>query len=206
MDRLLSGYRRFRAEMWPSERATYEALAMYGQNPHTLVIACSDSRVDPQRVFGAGPGEMFSVRNIAGLVPPYAPDSHHHGTSAAVEYAVRVLKVKRAVVLGHAQCGGVRAMAEGAPSDAQDFVSRWMEIAAPVLETIPRVGPLHELLPKYEAAVVRLSLANLRTFPWVAEAEEAGSLQVEGFQFDIHTGVLSRLAGEDFVAVDQSSF
>ncbi|MEF2071459.1 carbonic anhydrase [Consotaella aegiceratis] len=202
MDRLIEGYRRFREETWPSEKATYEALATYGQSPHTLVIACSDSRVDPQRVFGAGPGEMFSVRNVAGLVPPYQPDSAYHGTSAAVEYAVRVLKVARVVVLGHAQCGGVRAMVEGAPSDAQGFVDRWMEIATPALNKVPHDRPKHEILPLCEAAVVRLSLDNLRTFPWLEEALQAGTLKLEGFQFDIHTGILKRLQGDELVPVE----
>ena len=108
MDRLIEGYHRFRAETWPAQRARYEALSNKGQSPETLVISCSDSRVDPQTVFGAAPGELFVVRNIAGLVPPYEPDGHYHGASAAIEYAVRVLRVPRVVVLGHAQCGGSR--------------------------------------------------------------------------------------------------
>src|SRR5688500_9049299 len=117
MDRLLAGYRRFRVEVWPAERARYEALARKGQRPETLVIACLDSRSVPQTVFGAGPGELFVVRNVAGLVPPYRPDAGYHGTSAALEYAVRVLGVAQVVVLGHAQCGGVQAMVEGAPKE-----------------------------------------------------------------------------------------
>ena len=102
---LLDGYRKFRAETWPAERARYEALSRKGQRPETLVVACSDSRVDPATVFGAVPGELFVVRNVAGLVPPYQPDAAYHGTSAALEFGVRVLGVKRIVVLGHAQCG-----------------------------------------------------------------------------------------------------
>ena len=95
MDRLIAGYRRFRAEVWPVERARYEALAKWGQRPETLIVACSDSRVDPQTVFGAVPGELFVIRNVAGLVPPYRPDAQAHGSSAALEYGVRVLKVAR---------------------------------------------------------------------------------------------------------------
>src|SRR5687767_13519465 len=128
LERLIQGYRRFRAEIWPAERTRYEALAKEGQRPETLVVACSDSRVDPQTVFGAGPGELFVVRNVAALVPPYRPDAGYHGTSAALEYGVRVLKVARIVVLGHAQCGGVRAMVEGAPTEARDFVEPWIEL------------------------------------------------------------------------------
>ncbi len=191
MDTLLEGYRRFREEIWPAERARYEALARWGQSPETMVISCSDSRVDPQTVFGAVPGEMFVLRNIAGLVPPYQPDAHYHGTSAAIEFGVRVLKVSKVVVLGHALCGGVRAMALGAPLEARDFVASWVEIARPALSSEGRDEA--ERLDRTEAAVVRLSLDNLMTFPWVAEAVDAGRLTLHGFRFDIHTGVLSRI-------------
>ena len=190
MDPLLEGYRRFRAEIWPAERARYEALAHWGQSPETMVVACSDSRVDPQTVFGAVPGEMFVLRNIAGLVPPYQPDAGYHGASAAIEFGVRVLKVSRLVVLGHAQCGGVRAMALGAPPEARDFVASWVEIAKPALSDEAA------RLENAEAAVVRLSLANLMTFPWVAEAVGQGRLALHGFRFDIHTGVLSRVEAD----------
>jgi len=199
MDRLLEGYRRFRAETWPSERGRYEALAARGQNPETLVIACSDSRVDPQTVFGAAPGELFVVRNVAGLVPRYEPDAGYHGTSAALEFGVRVLKVARIVVLGHAQCGGVRAMVEGAPAGARDFVESWVRIAEPALRSEP--GEAEDVLAHYEAEVVRLSLANLSSFPWIAEAASAGRLGLHGLQFDIRTGVLKLLDGDRFVAV-----
>ena len=197
MDRLLEGYRRFRSEVWPMERARYEALARKGQRPETLVIACSDSRVDPQTVFGAGPGELFVVRNVAGLVPPYRPDAGYHGTSAALEYAVRVLGVAQIVVLGHAQCGGVQAMVEGAPEEAQDFVEPWMKIAAPVLRALPEEVANGDVLGQCESAVVRLSLANLATFPWIAAAVAAGRLALGGFRFDIRTGVLARVEKDD---------
>ncbi len=199
MDPLLDGYRRFRAEIWPAERARYEALARWGQAPETMVISCSDSRVDPQTVFGAAPGEMFVLRNIGGLAPPYGPDGGHHGASAAIEFGVRVLKVKRLVALGHAQCGGVRAMALGAPAEARDFVASWVEIARPALSAAgDRAGRLDDI----EAAVVRLSLANLMTFPFVAEAVAAGRLALHGFRFDIHTGVLSRVEADGVSPVE----
>ena len=200
LERLLDGYRRFRADVWPGERARYETLALKGQRPQTLVISCSDSRVDPQTVFGAGPGELFVVRNVAGLVPPYRPDPGYHGTSAALEFGVRVLKVARIVVLGHAQCGGVRAMVEGAPG-ARDFVEPWMAIAESALRNIPKDMAQDDILDHCETAVVRLSLANLATFPWIAEAMAAGRLELHGFRFDIHTGVLAKLEGEGFVPV-----
>ena len=190
MQRLIDGYRRFRTETWPAERARYEALAKWGQSPETLIVACSDSRVDPQTVFGAVPGEMFVVRNVAALVPAYHPDAGYHGTSAALEFGVRVLGVSRIVVLGHALCGGVKAMVEGAPEEARDFVQPWVAMAKPVLESVPEGA---DRLTRAEAAVVRLSLNNLMTFPWIQDAVAAGKLEIHGFRFDIHTGVLDRL-------------
>jgi len=201
MERLIDGYRRFRAEVWPEARARYERLATRGQHPETLVIACSDSRVDPQTVFGAGPGELFSVRNVAGLVPPYSPDTNYHGTSAALEYGVRVLRVARIVVLGHARCGGVQAMVEGAPAEARDFVEPWMRIAEPVRRRPPPASAAGDLLTHYETEVVRLSLANLATFPWIREAVAAGRLELHGLRFDVHTGVLARLEEDGFVPI-----
>ena len=198
MDQLIEGYRRFRAETWPAARARYEALAD-GQRPETLVIACSDSRVDPAAVFNAGPGELFVIRNVAGLVPPCQPDSGYHGTSAALEFGVRVLGVKRIVVLGHARCGGVAAMVDGAPPGARDFVEPWVRLARPALARAPAPGT--DRLTHYETEVVRVTLANLLTFPWIAAAVEAGRLRLSGMRFDIHTGVLSRLASGGFEPV-----
>ena len=204
MERLIEGYRQFRRNIWPAERDRYEALAHWGQRPETLVIACSDSRVDPQTVFGAVPGELFVVRNMAGLVPPFQPDARYHGTSAALEYAVRVLRVRRIVVLGHALCGGIRAMVEGAPKNARDFVEPWVAIAEPVLKNIPPGIPSDQVLAHCEAEAVRLSLDNLQSFPWVREGVDGGSLELLGFRFDIHTGVLSSLVDGDFVQIEVS--
>ncbi len=202
MDRLIEGYRRFRTETWPAERKRYEALARTGQRPATMVVACADSRVDPQTVFGAAPGELFVVRNVAGLVPPYHPDAGYHGTSAALEFGVRVLKVSQLVVLGHAQCGGVQAMVEGAPAEAQDFVASWMGLARSAIDpTLPQRDS-REALDRYEFEVVRISLANLKTFPWIQAAVDEGRLTVHGFSFAIHTGVLSHLEGDRFVPVE----
>lgn len=202
MDDLLAGYRRFRSDVWPDARTRYQALALKGQTPRTLIIACSDSRVDPAAVFGAGPGELFVIRNVAGLIPRYVPDGGNHGTSAALEYGVRVLKVARIVVLGHAQCGGIRAMVDGAPDEAQDFVQSWMQIAKDaVLRPHPEWDKSVDIHDHYEEEVVRISLAHLRTFPWIAAGEADGSLTLDGCRFDIHTGVLSRLVGEEFVPV-----
>jgi carbonic anhydrase len=200
MDRLIEGYRRFRAEIWPGERARYERLAEAGQRPEVLVIACSDSRVDPATVFGAVPGQLFMVRSVAGLVPPYGPDMGYHGTSAALEYGVRVLKIPRVVVLGHAQCGGVQAMLQGAPG-ATDFVAQWMAIAQPALRHVEETAHGKDVMTQCETEVLRLSLANLLTFPWIAEEVKAGRLQVEGFHFGIQSGVLAKLEGDGLVPV-----
>ncbi len=200
MDHLLAGYRRFREQHWPAERSRYQALAREGQSPETMMVACSDSRVDPQTVFCAGPGELFVVRNVAGLVPPYQPDGHSHGTSAALEFGVRSLKVRRIVVLGHAQCGGVQALVKGAPVGF-DFIQPWMAIAEPILDDTARTMSEEEFLVHCEREIVRLSLANLLTFPWIAEAVESGHLVLEGFRFGIRNGVLERLEGTHFIPV-----
>ena len=198
MEDLIEGYRRFRAEIWPAERARYEALAHWGQSPETMILACSDSRVDPQTIFGAVPGEMFVLRNVAAIAPPYQPDSPgYHGASAALEFGVRVLKVSRLVVMGHAQCGGVRALVYGPPPQARDFVASWVEIGKPAL---PESGAAS--LPEVEAALVRLSMTNLMTFPWISEAVAAGRLSVQGFMFDIHNGVLTRVTPEGVEPVE----
>jgi carbonic anhydrase len=200
MDHLIEGYRRFRDTTWPTEKARYEALAHWGQSPDTLVVSCSDSRVDPQTVFGAVPGELFVVRNVAGLVPPYEPDGHYHGASAALEYAVRVLKVGHVAVLGHALCGGVQAMLQGAPN-AQDFVEPWMKMAEGILRNVPLGVTGNDLVAYCETEVIRLSLANLMSFPWVDEAVAAGRLKLQGFRFDISSGVLAQLDGARLVPV-----
>jgi carbonic anhydrase len=201
MDHLLEGYRRFRAGVWPTERDRYETLSVNGQHPDTMVLTCADSRLDPQTIFGAGPGELFVVRNIAGISPPYEPDEHHHGTSAALEYGVRVLKVRQILVLGHGQCGGVQAMVQGVPAEAGDFVGRWMKLAESVMQRKPK-EQTDDVLRHYENEVVRLTLENLMTFPWIAEAVKGGRLTLRGGWFGVRHGVLAMLDGDRFVPVD----
>src|SRR5689334_9868584 len=180
MDVLIEGYRRFRAETWPQQRARFEVLAAAGQSPQTMVIACSDSRVDPQMIFSAGPGELFVVRNVANLVPPYMPDAAFHGTSAAVEFGVRVLGVRDLVVMGHALCGGVQGLLNGVPPAAGDFVAGWITIAARAREVALRCDDPEARQEAGEHEAVRISLDNLMTFPWVAEAVAAGRLRLHG--------------------------
>lgn len=201
-DALLSGYRRFREGHWAEAKAEYEALAA-GQKPHTLIVACSDSRADPALIFDAAPGQLFVVRNVANLVPPYEPDGHLHGVSAALEFGVKVLNVSRIVVMGHAHCGGVSAMRNGAPENCQDFVAPWVEQAAPIVRHVCEEAAPEEAEQAAEEAVVRLSLRNLRTFPWIAEREAAGELTLTGLHFGIADGVLRALSGPGrFEALD----
>ena len=131
MEDFIAGYRRFRAGTWRNERARFDALSKFGQKPRALVIGCSDSRTDPQMVFNAAPGELFVIRNVANLVPPYGPDDQPHGISAAIEFAVQALKVPQIIVMGHAMCGGIAALLSGAPAEVSDFVEQWVRIAEP---------------------------------------------------------------------------
>jgi len=189
-DPLISGYRRFRADRWPTAKAEYEALAADGQTPHTLIVACSDSRVDPALIFDAAPGQLFVVRNVGNLVPPYEPDGQLHGVSAALEFGVKVLNVSRIVVMGHAHCGGVAAMRDGAPDSVRDFVAPWIAQGTPVVRRVAEAVDPSEVEQASEEAVVRLSIDNLRTFPWIAEREAEGALTLTGLHFGIAQGLL----------------
>jgi len=200
VDELLEGYRRFRAEQWPERRAVFERLADRGQSPRTMVVACSDSRVDPTMIFDAEPGELFVLRNVANLIPPYEPDAAYHSASAALEFAVRVLEVERLIVLGHAMCGGIRALLNGAPAPARDFLVPWMRIAEPAKERVLAraaaggpAGTPEELQTACEREAIKLSLERLLTFPWIAERVRDGRLQLVGMSFDIRSGVLDAL-------------
>ncbi|MGY2048392.1 carbonic anhydrase [Methylobacterium sp. JK268] len=188
-DTLTEGYRAFLDDRFARERGRYEALAE-GQSPEIMVISCCDSRVSPEVVFDARPGELFVVRNVANLVPPFETGGEYHGTSAALEFAVQALKVKHIVVLGHARCGGVRAFADSAaPLSPGDFIGRWVSLIAPAAE---RVDPEADgdYLQRLEYATVENSLRNLMTFPCVKILVERGRLQLHGAHFGIATGEL----------------
>ena len=194
---LIDGYRRFRAGDYVEQRQRYDALANRGQSPKVMVIACSDSRVDPTRVFDTEPGQMFVVRNVANLVPPYEPGGGQHGASAAVEYAISQLEVHHIVVFGHAHCGGIQASLDGRFDDAADgeggFIGRWMSMIAPARDRIrvaAGLSPDIDAAAALELEAIRLSLANLRSFPFVAAAEAAGSVRLQGAHFGIADGVL----------------
>ena len=190
-DRLTQGYRAFLGDRFQREQSRYRDLAD-GQAPDVMVISCCDSRVSPEVIFDASPGELFVVRNVANLVPPYETGGQYHGTSAALEFAVQALRVKHIVVLGHARCGGIRAFAdESAPLSPGDFIGRWMTLIGPAADRLgPRRGDLADYLAKLELAAIDNSLANLMTFPCVRILVERGKLHLHGAYFGIGTGVL----------------
>lgn len=190
---IFAGYRRFRAHGWPEQRRIFESLARDGQAPEAMVLGCVDSRVDPARIFDTAPGQILTVRNVANLVPPYAPDAAYHGTSAAIEFGVRVLEVPDVVVLGHGLCGGVKALLEGAPDNALEFVAPWMSMAMPARKKAMACGSAEERQRCCEYEVVKISLAHLMTFPWVRERVAAGKLTLHGAWFDIRFGRLMLL-------------
>jgi carbonic anhydrase len=204
---LVAGFRGFRRNRYSIERERYRRLAREGQRPQTMVVACSDSRSGPETVFDARPGELFVVRNVAALVPVYAPDTGSHGASAALEFAVLALDVRAIVVMGHGRCGGVAAaFNEGVPLTATDFIGTWVaglrDLGADMDPAI-RADP--ELRRReLELRTVEQSVANLRTFPWIRSREEAGRLALSGCWFDIALGELWALAGEGWVAVPEA--
>jgi len=196
-ERLAQGYRSFLGGRFASERARYQDLAGSGQSPSIMVIGCVDSRVSPEVIFDAAPGELLVARNVANLVPRYESPteedpSHQHGTSAALEFAVRALKVSHIVVLGHAFCGGIKVFAsDEAPLTASDFIGRWMSQIAPAADAVqsPK-GDWESYLRQLEFASVELSLKNLMTFPFVRAAVEKGDLALHGAYFGVASGKL----------------
>jgi carbonic anhydrase len=196
-ERLTKGYRAFLEGRFVVERGRYQTLAGSGQAPTIMVIGCVDSRVSPEVIFDAAPGEILVARNVANLVPRYESPteedpSHQHGTSAALEFAVRALKVRDIVVLGHALCGGIKAFAsDEAPLTTSDFIGRWMSQIAPAAETVTASKEDGEnYIRQLELASVELSLRNLMTFPFVKAAVEDGSLRLHGAYFGVASGKL----------------
>lgn len=190
---LTDGYRAFRGGRYPTEEERYKRLAEVGQKPEIMIIGCCDSRVSPEVIFDAGPGEIFVVRNVANLAPPYNPDGELHGTSAALEFGVVALKVKHIVVMGHGRCGGVKAALDGIdPLTPGDFIGRWMALLADPAEKVRCDHSIPEGL-RYKALElegVRQSIRNLLTFPCVKIRHEKGSLRIHGAWFDVSEGEL----------------
>lgn len=209
LNRLIDGYGRFRENIWKRSRDRFRRLAEDGQAPKVMVISCCDSRVDPGEILDSKPGELFVVRNVANLVPPYEPDSNYHGTSSALEFAVKSLQVEHILVLGHARCGGIAALLEARskPRLNDEFIGQWMSIAEPAHHRAPqsdgtpsRASAQRDL----EQASVLNSLDNLKTFPFVRTRLEAGTLEIHGWYFDIATGTLMTYdsGGDCFTPLD----
>ena len=190
---LIEGYSAFRDGRLAHEQDRYRELAETGQAPGIMVIGCCDSRVSPEVIFDARPGELFVVRNVANIVPPYAPDGQAHGVSAALEFGVGALKVRDIVVLGHARCGGVKAFAEKAePLSPGDFIGGWMRLMAPAAEKVGAPDGIEwtDYLTRLEQANVANSLDNLKTFPLLRKSIERGDVAIHGAYFGVATGEL----------------
>src|SRR3982750_723361 len=198
MQQLIEGYRRFRQNNWARERERWAELAE-GQSPQVMVLACADSRSDPAEIFDARPGEMFVVRNIAALAPPYETSSGFHGVSAALEFAVTQLEVGEILVMGHGLCGGGAAALTGEFDNTEPgeghFIADWVRMLSEARDDIRARHPQldREAFLEMEREAVKVSLANLRTFPWIAEREQAGSLRLHGAHFSISEGRLYML-------------
>lgn len=207
-EHLADRFRRFKFRHFSPNLDHYEALATHGQHPDVMVVSCCDSRVDPETIFSAMPGELFVVRNVANLVPPYETDGKYHGVSAALEFAVLNLRVKHIVVIGHSGCGGVRACIdhEATRQTAAEFIANWMSMLDGARDRLLAASsgrPMPELRASLEREGVKVSLANLRTFPCVQTLEGKGRLALHGAYFDISTGQLSVLneATDTFVPI-----
>lgn len=198
--RLTDGYLSFRDGRFRHENERYRRLAEDGQKPKIMIIGCSDSRVSPEVIFDAGPGEIFVARNVANIVPPYKSDGEPHGTSAALEFAVVALRVRHIVVMGHGRCGGIRAALDGTdePLTGSDFIGRWVSILS---DTTEAVRCDHSIAPglRYKALeheAVKASLRNLMGFPYIAERVRGGELELHGAWFDVAEGELHVLDPE----------
>ena len=207
---LIAGFRRFRARQFAQDSDLFSGLVARGQTPKTLVVGCCDSRVDPALILDCAPGDLFVIRNVANLVPPSEHHGGHHGTSAALEFGVRNLGVQHIIVLGHAQCGGIRALVEdGSVSDPDSFIGDWMHLVASAHAEIQQEMPdatLDERARACEQRAILVSLRNLMTFSWVKERVEQGKLTLHGWYFDIEHGQLLHYdaARNIFLSVDEA--
>lgn len=190
---LVEGFRRFRERHFARDDLKYQELVQFGQTPKAMVVACCDSRVDPALVLDCAPGDLFVIRNVANLVPPSEDQGHYHGTSAALEFGVRNLRVQHIIVLGHAQCGGIHALIEGSVDRKDSFIAGWMEIAEAAREKVDREFPGASSKARHRACeqqAILVSLNNLRSFSWIRELVERGNLALHGWYFDMEQGEL----------------
>lgn len=197
-EQLVDRYRRFRHRHFDVQADHFEDLAHHGQSPEVMIVSCCDSRVPPETIFSALPGELFVVRNVANLVPPFEETGKYHGVSAALEFAVLNLRVKHVVVLAHSGCGGVKACLEksAARQTESQFISNWMSLLDEQREALMRdygLAPLAEQQARLERATTKASIANLRTFPCIQILEGKGRIALHGAHFDIATGGLEIL-------------
>jgi carbonic anhydrase len=199
-NQLVRGYESFLGGRFETEHGRFRKLAESGQKPKVMLIGCADSRVSPEVIFDASPGEIFVVRNVANLIPPYAPNDDLHGTSAALEFGVIALAVEHIVVMGHAHCGGVKAFAESAadpnhaPLSPGDFIGKWITLIEPAAARLgPQAEPLDDYVERLARESVIQGLANLRSFPYIAARESEGKLKLHGAYFGIVDGVLLAL-------------
>lgn len=197
LNKLIEGFKEFKQRYYVAEPELYEELVDKGQSPKTLVIACCDSRVHPAQVLNTSPGDIFVVRNVANLVPPFEDDGKSHGTSAAIEFGVRYLRVKHIIVFGHGQCGGIKSLMEGGVgTEHGSFIDPWMSTAVPARDTILNDHAdesFEEQCHLCEQAVIEVSMKNLLSFPWIKSRVDAGELAVHGWYFDIKNGTLNEL-------------
>jgi len=202
IQQLIDGFAAFTRRRYQAGGA-FKRLVTEGQSPRIALVACSDSRVDPSLTLDCDPGDLFVIRNVAALVPPYQPDEAYHGTSAALEFAVTALEVDHVIVMGHALCGGINALVQSGPQDPESFIGRWVGLARPALERAQGSCNHRDqdgLRRCCELESVRMSRDNLMTFPWIRERVKKGELQLHGWYFDLVAGQLLGLddKGERF--------
>jgi len=210
-DKLLEGYKRFKDGYFAQNKDKIRELAQH-QKPSYVLITCCDARLEPSLIFDTEPGELFVIRNVANLVPPYEKEGSYHGTSAALQFAITVLEVPEIIVLGHSRCGGIRSLILDREKLVQDsFIARWMSIVAPVADLAdPDKLDDIQTFNRCEQAAVGYSLRNLMSYPWIAERVEAGTLKLAGWHYNIYTGALKKVHDQDTIstiieAADDSS-
>lgn len=200
-DKLLAGYQRFKNGYFTENREKLRKLAEQ-QRPNHVLITCCDARMEPALIFDTAPGDLFVIRNVANLVPPYEIEGSYHGTSAALEFAITVLEVPEIIVLGHSRCGGIRSLvleSKNLPKDT--FIARWMSIVAPVADLAdPDKLDDHATFNRCEQAAVGYSLVNLMTYPWIRSRVEAGTLSLKGWHYNIFTGALKQVHDQNTIS------
>lgn len=199
---LIQGYQRFQEKAFGEDRADFEELVRWGQRPKILIIACSDSRVDPALVLDCKPGDLFVIRNVANLVPPFEDDQSYHGTSAALQFGVCNLEIRHVILFGHTHCGGIQTLLEQTPEtcEKKGFIAKWMDIATPAYDAIlknHKEDPLDEKVTLCGHYSLMNSLKNLETFPWVEERLRKKTLSLHAWNFDLERGKIDAFDPKD---------